>query len=503
MNFFKKNWLYLAFAAVLIAVFKYRSSIATRLSGLPASVKTFLQISGFVVPLGFVLLHGDAVLAACAAGLPCAAHDVGLWSRIVGWLTMLAAGTGGLAITAFTAPDTVDAYDALGGRAITYTPGDKNTEVDLYINVPKNRTGGANPRPLIAVDTQIAIDTVVTQGTAGNPIAHDDLARLLSSVVFESPDLGTLLDEATGTGPILDLIISYLANGFNRPDAPIASLALNTSAGTTDYTLTKYFTYPWAQRFLADPASSCPWLGMIDKTRIHLKIAPTTCLVPVSSSAVVDSPSVVRAATSYVAHSHWFYPNLGAWRVDHASSGSDGMTFQNFGQTGASGTRPLDYLHTLGILSSLKGLPGSLTFDSVVQIVAAQFGLDDILNVDEFVLARFRAQYSGSAPPPDFTNDGNHAAGTPNGGAGLAGLLCFLLKQPSLDMRKGNMPALDSTANLVARFAFATPRVGQDAFISGSLREIAQSKVPVFAARSGGLLPASVYAPARPANARR
>ena len=310
--FVTKHWLaFLLVVAGLLALFlRFRNDIASKFTGLPPWAKSFLKISGFAVPVGFVLFAGNVVFAACAGHTPCGMAEVstGFWTKIFGYLAGIG-GSIGLGITAFPAPDMLDAVDDHSGRDIAFTPGAAQ-EFAMYLKTPINRT--ANGKPLIAVDTVLSIDTTIDRVSTGSgTLLHDDYARLLEYLQIDVEQFGTILDQKTGLGPVLDLGISFYGNGFNRPDAPVASLPV-AGAGTTHTALTKYFTYPWAQRYMADPASTAPWLGFLDNTKFSFRVAPSTCLQGegLTTDALLTGTSHVRCSTSYVMHSHWYYPKL-------------------------------------------------------------------------------------------------------------------------------------------------------------------------------------------------
>lgn len=474
MDFAKKYWIFaIVLLLIIIAlVIRWRDSLVKKGQSAPALLRSFMKISGFLLPIGFVLFGADVVQAA-TAGATCCAIDSGrsLFDQI--WQYILALGSGGvmLGITAFTAPDTLDLVTSNEGRELNYTPGSAQ-EFSLYAKTSTKciSKGGA---PLVAVDTTIALDTTVEQVAAGTSgIQDDDLARLLDYLEMESPLLGTVVGQTTATGPVLDLVISFLGQGFNRAgNAPIDSITV-PAVNPNDVALTKYFTFPWAQRYLKDPAATCPWLRLLHNTNHKIKIAASTALAAVSTGANSKSASKLRGAISYIPHQFWFQPLLPYWRVDKPSSGSDGLTFKNFGGEGPSSTVPVDYVHTIGQLSNLKGLPGNLTFEKVTKIIAASFGMDDVLNVDMLVKARLQAQVSGRTPDISYANGGNHAMGTTNEGMALDELLFLLLRQPSLDMIVDNMLAFDKTTELPIREEFSAARTGEDAFIIGSLRAL-------------------------------
>jgi hypothetical protein len=459
---------------------------------LPDFLRKFLRIAGFLLPF-FVLFGSDYVYAACAGhgGAPCAWQEVGGWLA-QGWayLAMLGAAMF-FAISHLSAPDQLDARTERNGRSLAYTPGDEQ-EVSLFMRTAtKNRTAGG--QPYVAVDTTIAVDTTVEQVSTGtNPILSQDLARLLKYVQIFSPFDGVILDKKTGTGPVLDLAISFIGQGFSRAgDAPLVTITV-PETDPNDQAVTKYFTFPWEQRILFDSSASTPWLGALDNMEIAIGLAASTALAAVSTGAGTKGASKVRAGTSYAISPFWRQTYLPYWRVDQPASGSDGLSFQNFGGTGPSSTKAVDIVHTIGQLSSLAGLPGNLTFDTITGIIAPAFGLDDIANIDLLVKERINAQSYGRIGSDDFANGGNHVQGTPNVGMALDALLFLLLRQPSLEMKPETMLRYDSNSRLPLREEFSEEREGADAFLIGGLRERNDGKMRELSALSGGRMPTNM-----------
>jgi hypothetical protein len=492
-DFAKKYWIAAIVILLLLValVMRYRQAVLDKTATAPTWVKSFLKVGGFLVPFGVVFLCGDA-LAAVGRSTCCAVNDSGgILSTAWHWIVALAGG-GGIAfgISAFSAPDSLDMKSSNGGRSISYTPGAAQS-VSLYLDTEtKNRSkGGA---PLVAVDTTIAIDTTVNQPSTGtSSLEEDDLARLMAYLEIDTPELGTVLSQTTGTGPVLDLVINFIGQGFNRgADTPTAALTVPGSNSTAT-ARTKYFTFPWAQRYLWDPSTTCPWVRILHNMNCKIGLAASTALGAVSTGATTSGTSYVRATTSYIPHAYWFQPLIPYWRLDTPASGSDGLKFENFGAAGPKATDPIDYVHTIGQLSNLKGLPGNLTLDTVTGIIAESFGLDDVQNVDHLVSERLKAQRSGRTPYAPFSLGGNHKQGAGTNKMALADLLFLLLRQPSLDMTVNHMLPFASGKTLPLRETFSSTRTGADAFIVGALRSISQGYRAKFAEFEGSKLPVS------------
>jgi hypothetical protein len=457
-------------------------------------MRTFLRIGTPAAVFFGIVLGSDYVYAStcCAAGDGYLASTIGAWfgehwKSVLGIFVTLATPVG---ISMFSAPDTLDAVTSNDGEEITYTPG-ASQKVAMYIKTAAKNTTKRG-EPLVAVDTTISLETTVNNpfstGTAS--IEQDDLARLLEYLTIESPLLGKVLDETTGTGPILDLVISFLGQGFNRAgDVPIASIVVPGS-GTTSTAVVKYFTFPWAQRFLLDPSATSPWMGLLHNTKLGIKLAASTALGDVSTGATTSgATSRVRATTSYVAHAFWYQPLLPFYRLDNPSSGSNGLTFQNFGSSGPDSCDPIDWVHTIGQLSNLKGLPGNTLISNITKIMAPSFGLDSVYSPDHLVKARLQAQVSGRTSDLNFTEGGNHAKGAANTGMNLAKLLFLLLRQPSLDMRLENMLKFQKDVELPIQETFTSAPSGAHGFLLGSCRRINEGHAARFRSLSGNKLP--------------
>jgi hypothetical protein len=152
----------------------------------------------------------------------------------------------------------------------------------------------------------------------------------------------------------------------------------------------------------------------------------------------------------------------------------------------------VDIVHTIGQLSNLKGLPGNLTFNTLTNIVAPAFGIDDVLNIDMLVNARLQAQFFGRIGAYDYSTGGNHVYGTVNNGMALDKLLFLLLRQPSLDMNTDILPRFNAKTELGLREVFSSERTGPDAFIVGSLRELSDGKAKELTALSGNKMPVNL-----------
>jgi hypothetical protein len=318
------------------------------------------------------------------------------------------------------------------------------------------------------------------------------MARLVDYLVIRPPQMGNLTDEKSGKGTVLDLVTRFLADEFERSgDAPIVSIIVPTgTASATD--VIKYFTRPFALRFLDKPLTTAPWLGLLHDMNVQVGLAPDTCLGGVSTGATVTGREI-RASVSYLPVPFWYYPMVAYDRVDNPASGSNGLTFKNFAGPGPDCTQKLDFVHTIGQLSSLKGLGGNLTFNTLTTLFAPRFGLDRITNIAHLIKARLRAQYDGFIGGINYGETGNYVQGTTNeNGMALDKLLFLLLKQPSLNMEVQHMLPMGPKDELPLQYLTSSSRTGEDAFYFGAVRKVDPSFVAGWRNLPESKLPASI-----------
>jgi hypothetical protein len=486
----KKYWLaaLIAIGIFGLLIMRWRVGLEQKISKTPKVLKSIARVGGFLVPFGLLLLGGEA-LAATGQGATCCAEPAAALSW---WQAMLALLAGPIAfgISMFSSPDILDGKTTNKGKSLSFTPSAAKQDFSMFIKCPNKRTTSSTPpAPLLAIDTTIALETTVNNLTTGTAaIEDDDLARLLDYLEIESPTIGTVLDQKTGTGPVLNLVIEFLAMGFNRSVAPIASIAVG-SGTTRSVALTKYWTYPWCQRFLDDPSLSCPWLGIIDETELKMNWAVTSILGGVSTGSTYSGASTVRVGTSYISHTHWFQPWIAKYFVNAPTAGTDGLEFTGFGSALPQHTIHKDLVFAIGQLSNLKGLPGNMTINNILKIIAPAFGLDDVSNIDMLVSERLKAQISGRTPDMSFSNGGNHKIGTVADGMSLDDLLFLLLRQPSLNMDLRNMLLFDSKTKLEVREEMTSVPSTQHAFLLGSLRQLDIETQQSVKETSGGRMP--------------
>jgi hypothetical protein len=511
---------YLVAAVILgIAVFlaiRYRSKIVSGLAGvLPSWANKALNISttAAAMVLGVLFSSRAAEAATCCAEPLTSAVSSG--GGIIGVLSALGAvlasalGVAMFGIVAFGAPDTVEAKMAKGGKTATFNMTDaeyatSGPSFDFFVD-------GSSPmapdgkKPLVATDQVVEVATTFENISTGtNPIYDDDLARCVKSVKLHSELLGTIQDDTVGTGPIIKHLIEFIGMGFNRgADAPVATIAVPTVGGPpippNDVSYTRYFTIPHAQRFLVNPLASALWLGLINDMKITVQIAGANCLDSVSTGANIRGNSTLKVTTSVTPYNIWHWPLLAQWILEQPLAGSRSVKLLNFGQKNAAGSEPIDYVHTIALLSNLSGLPGNMALDNLLELQCPKLGLVKVENVPAFFKTRLEAQVYGRSSAG--YDNGNFQDGAVATGMNLGDAKFLLLREAGLDMLLDNMLKVANGYQLPIDSAYtATPNTTPHAYALGSMRFFDPSSVgAAFAKRSGGNLSASDRMASKPA----
>jgi hypothetical protein len=485
-----------AVATILVLLgilFRYRANGEAAVKAhAPSMLKSWLRVSAFLAPFGAAYLWaGDAAAAVakcCAAPLAHGTAHGGVIAAIVG---AILTAFGSLAVgMLFNAADTLDLQDENRGRTITYTPASATQEKALFLNVGK--AFDSDGLPLVATAIQFELTTTITQTDTGATLQPDDLSALVDYVIIESPLLGTILDKDVGTGPRLDLLISFLGDGFNNDGSqPIPALPLAGTGLTIATTVTKRFTFPFTTKFLKDPFLTAQFLRALNKTQITVGIAGTGCLSSVSSGATVGGTSTLKGVVKYVPHSHWFRPAFSFFRTDKPAGGTDGLVFRNFGTVGPKSTQQIDALTSIGQVSSLKKLGGNTTIDNITKIIGPELGLDDVQNIDQLVLSRLAAQREGFTGDANYAADGNFARGTAaaTGAIPLAGMYALWLKQPALHMDPRNAKVQPAGKEIAIREETSAPMTNNHVFLFHSLRQFSDDAVRMMSGLYGGKIP--------------
>ena len=484
----KRHWVWMLALAALafVLVIRYRNTLATKLGTfLPAAVKSFLGISGvfFVVGGLLSLMQGDAMAATHCCAVP-AGHGT-----LTAILSVLGGG-GALATTMFSAPDVREAKLEAGSKVAAFSYSDPSVGTpayDFYVDGTINTD--AKGRPLVALDEVIEVATSIEVASGGAAITDDDMSLVVQTVKIDEPNiLGTILDDTVGTGPILKHVVEFIGHAFNRcADAPVA----NVSGGaTTAYT--RYFTIPHAQRIQKDPMTSAIWLGILNKARVSVKLAPTAFMGSANAAASLTGASSLKVTTPFVAYDKWHWPVLSQYILEQPLGGTETVTLKLFGQKNAQGTDPTDYLFLVSVLSNLARLPGNQTLDNILQIDSEKLGIARLENVPALFKARLEAQVSGRSSAA--YDNGNFVADVVPTGMNIASAKFLNLRQPGLDMVMSNMRPVTAGFELPISFKFSSIPANRWAFVLGSLRLLSPQVASQLQKLSGGKLGATPMA---------
>lgn len=473
-------WAAVLLAAVLLLALKYRRSIEIALAKvLPARVLSFFNI-GVTAIVVFLCLGGVAEAATTCCALP-AVDGGSLWSTVAAVLSGLS-GLGAFGAVAF-APDVREAKLADGNRVATFTPSSGvEPAYDFFVDGTVSTT--PDGRPLVATAQTIELATTLEVDHEGTDVVDDSLARLIKNVTIHGDPLGTILDSTVGTGAIVKQIIEFVGNGFCRAgDAVLAKIEV-PEASTTDHAFTRYWTIPHAQQWLPNPLLSAIWLGILNRTRISVTVAAPAVLDGVSDAAITKGTNTLKVSSSVVAVDRWYWPMISQWILENSlPGGSTSLTLRRFGETNASGTDPVDFVHTIALLSNLVGLPGNQTIDNIASITVPKLGLPQCQNIPAFVKARLEAQKYGRSSQ-SMSDDPNYVADQTVSGMNLAGLKALYLRQPTLDMSPaGTLRASRGTEIPIDLTYTSSAPANPHAVVIGSLRFLN----PAMAARLQGL----------------
>ena len=494
----RRHYIWLAvlvLVGIALAV-RYHKSIAAFLASvLPDSVLSALNIVKVAAPV-FALLSlfaaGAADAATCCA-VKAAVASSSTWGGHV--LTILGGllGTAAFGIVAFPAPDVIEAKLGNGSKSQTFTPTTSAQQFDFFVDGSTNvtpQTANQPQRPLCALGQVIELSTSIDQLSTGTAsITDDDMARCIANVTMSGDPLGTIAESTAFTGPILKHLIEFVGFGFaNGADAQVASLTVPGSSHTTT-ALTRYFTVPHAQQFLANPIVSALWLGIVNQLKISVTVAASTALGAVSTGATTLGTNTLRVCTTVVPNDKWHWPILSSWVLENPLGGSTSMTLRRFGEAGAAGSEPVDYVHTIAYLSNHIGLGGNQALDNIASINSPKLGLSSVQNIPQMLKARIEAQRFGASPIL-ISDDLNYVQGQTATGMNLAGAKLLMVKQPGLGMLMDNMLPAGKGYELPIdlTYAGATPStahavaIGSMRFLSpniaGRLQSLPNSRMP-------------------------
>lgn len=460
-------WLVILLLVITALVLRYRNEIGKALGGLHPSIAKFLGVAA-AAALFFCLPGVSEAATCCAKPVAHAIQSGGGWGTL--WTILSAgAGMGVMGMVAFPAPDVVEAKLANGNKTVIFTPGSSQS-FDFFVDGSVNIS--PEGKPLCATGQVIEVSTTVNNPSTGTAsLKDDDLARLIQTVQMHGDPLGTILDNTVGTGPILKHLLEFVGLGFNRgPDAPVATITVPGSA-TTSATYTKRLEIPHSQAWHANPIASALWLGIIHQLKITVTLAASTALGAVSTGATSSGAgSTLRVVTPVVPNSNWHWPILAQWILETPEGGSNTVKLRKFGEANASGSNPVDYIHTIAYLSNKVGLPGNQGIDNIRSINSPKLGIYNMENVNQFALARLEAQRWGQSPV-GLAQNMNVVQDAVSDGNDLDVLKFLMLRQPGLDMRLDGTKPVKAGYELPIELTYngATPSTNH-AVVIGSLR---------------------------------
>lgn len=483
------HWLWAAIFVAGIAFLVVRSyaRIATAARKHPKWAKAMnIPVACFAFVVAG-LLAVDASAATCCSAPVAAAAGSGLGGIV---LAVLAAASGAISfgMVGLGTPDAVDCKTANGQKSVSFDMDDATVDpsVDFFVDGSQN-LDPITRRPLVVLDDVIELTSTANNpfSTGTNPIYDDDRARELASLQITNPIVGTVLDQTSGTGPFVKLVMEFFGLGFNRGDIPVATL-LVPGAGVASATETRSFTIPRAQRFLPRPSRTAPWLALWHNTDLRISLAKkAVALNGVSTGATISGTSTVKVSSIYAAAHDWEAPMIARYWRETPVGGSNATTLRRFGEADPAGTIPTDMLFLIAQLSSLKGLGGNQTLDQITQIDVPKLNLARVENIGNFVKARIDAQYGNAKGVRNL--DGNYQMGAAVDGINAADLLFLALKQPGHKMAMESLLEAKSGSELAITesLAGANPS-GQYAFALGSLRHLNNTALAQLVALSGG-----------------
>jgi hypothetical protein len=214
---------------------------------------------------------------------------------------------------------------------------------------------------------RLYIRTQVDQpASAGSIIKPDQLYRVLSSIQLKCDDLGTLYSPGDLSGPALGLIAQVVSAGYRFPyhlrsDIPAAD-------GDTPFTI--IVDVPLAHMCFAKGHQTGIWNGHLKRNgELQVNLASSTALDAVSTGAVLEATTDVRAELVYTSEPEARVPTIWTWRVRNTVAGETKHTIRNIcqgaGITGASGVGKIAFL---AYLSDQNGLGGADGIDNITRV---------------------------------------------------------------------------------------------------------------------------------------
>ena len=222
---------------------------------------------------------------------------------------------------------------------------------------------------------QTVFDQAASGGTAVN---GDDLPRLISSVNVKSPVLGTTHDASFMSGPMLEHVWGWLANGYT------GQRMRNQIASTDgDTTIQHYFRVPYTSELFESPHHFGLFLDWLKNTEIKFELATSTVFDSLSTGAVLKATTNVRMWLDTVVSSECYIPTVYEQEFyDATANGSNTHTLDNVGLSGKwNGLKTGGRIFAFWELTDQKGMGAADGADNITSYKVDLFGLDTV-NID-------------------------------------------------------------------------------------------------------------------------
>lgn len=467
---------------LVIAAIRWRSKIASLLTGLPV-IGPFLSKAMGIAAGAALLLVLDGGKAHAAASLAAAAHPSGH----AGFLALLVSMLGlGVASVFFPKEDSLDLRTQDGDFSVQITPS-ASAETTKQFKVAASK-GSAFGAWIKATGITFRYDFTFDQAASGGSVVNwDDLPRVVTGLEIVHPLWGTLLTKETGAGPILKHIIEFIGSGYQYAgDGARAQIA----AADGDTTCSLYFTYPIVQKFMSRPHDQAMWIGWLDQTLLNFTVGLSTAIATVSTGAVIKGTNTLQCSMDYILDNDLEVPTLAFFHRYEHNAASNTIRLLSMGSFGPKATKKVERLMGLYELMNVAGLGGATTADNVTRILFEQRGMDRVVNVDMLVKNYLKVigprggGSLGTTPLHALAGNPFTMAATPNGALNASTLMYFPLLAPGRRMEVTKAWKFAGDLVLTQEYT-TTPTSGTHKVVAHSIREFEPEMVRELMARAG------------------
>lgn len=203
-------------------------------------------------------------------------------------------------------------------------------------------------------------------GSGGTAIQWDQFFRLISSIKLTSDDIGTLYSPGDLNGPALGLIAQVVSNRYALPMQPRTAVA----AADGDTAVELCLEIPLAHRCFMKGHQTAIWNGFLKRGgQLDVTGWSSTCFDAVSTGAVIEATTDVRAELVYTAEPEARPPVFWAWRLRNTPGQETKHTIRNICQgAGITGATGLGKIAFLAYLADVNGLGGADGVDNITRI---------------------------------------------------------------------------------------------------------------------------------------